>query len=259
MDEVNTIRKRAIDFVRVATDGDYEAMERIGNEENPLNEDAILNVLREKDIPISGIVREDLQRLFEGETLKYFLPPDEVVNRYRTRYGIHFVMRDGGSRPLSDCAEIIADRLERVLDEVAEFGATLVDQRSGVACFAEQEFFYGTEEWKNLAKVVRTIDRLRCKECGTKKCKLHAHHTYGIYSSYSRRFYKNFDVGMIMTLCEKCHAGRHSRSIKSGAHFIPAFPPAKARERTYNINLRRLHDSAGECPYCFHRHQVVRE
>lgn len=63
--------------------------------------------------------------------------------------------------------------------------------------------------WKKKAKYIRSRDGNMCKECKTKKSKLHVHHLYYIDGKDPW----DYPDEAYVTLCWRCHKKAHGESI----------------------------------------------
>jgi len=164
-----SVRSYAGALLSEATGGDALLMDRFRNLES-FNENDLIRLLRE-----AAVLREDLERVFQGEEPRYFISTRRIVELYRSRHGIHLPTQDPkltGIRHVSEFFDAGLAEIERAIGEQETYGATLAEFRRGVACAAEQSFFYGTPEWLDRAKVVRVMDRFTLPQVWTADARL---------------------------------------------------------------------------------------
>ncbi len=253
MDEF-LVRNYAIDLMAEATGGDASYMEDLADNHD-IGRNEVVDLLRKAKIPMAAPLLADVDRIFDREEPRYFLPHDRVVELYREHHHplVDFVEPDHGSRHVSEYVGSVVDELEQEILQRERHGISLEPYRLGAACLAEQKFFYQTEEWKNRAAVLKIIDQFTCKECGRRgrEVELHAHHGEYIYSVFSREFYRNFDVGRVRCLCESCHTSFHQSHVRGHSHFTIGGPVELTQRSKRRHALEQLHDFARECRFCF--------
>jgi hypothetical protein len=93
------------------------------------------------------------------------------------------------------------------------------------------------------------MDRFTCRDCRCSDNQLHVHHEEHIYSAFSRRFYRNFDVIRLKALCDSCHKKFHRSHTRGRTHFVAIDPQNPATMEW--AALQRQHDELKECPFCF--------
>jgi 5-methylcytosine-specific restriction endonuclease McrA len=240
-----------VNLVGEVTGGDASAMERLTQKaEEPggnLSSKDIRSAFRSHGLPWAQIVDEDVNRILSGRQPKYFAPHQQLAERYRQHHSVRIKsVSKEGLRHISEGAEAA----RRDLDELQEYGISLMDYRNGVACRREQKMFYQTLEWQGRAKVRRAMDRFACTGCGTKNVELHVHHNEPIFSAYSRKFDHNFDLIRMRTLCVQCHSEFHDERIRTSYGFEIAKGKEKRAENDRMNQLMQLHDEVGQCPYC---------
>jgi len=244
-------RRHADNLINEATGGNAGSMEEFAYCED-VTRDLVVDILKEASVPFSEAVRFDLDQIFDkDEEPRYFIPHHRVVELYRER---HF--RDVNFAILEEDRTSV-DNLQRQLREEqsqrAAYGVSLAMYRRGAACPAEQSFFYGTSEWQDRARAVKTMDRFTCRSCGRSGHDHEVHHDEHIYSVFSRHFQHNFDVLRLRCLCESCHDRFHRSHVRGYSHFIFA-NAGEVDSRTKSQRrraLKLLHDSAKECRFCF--------
>lgn len=252
MTDKDFVRKYAIDLMAEATGGDAAYIEELADQEDIARDD-VIDLLRKAKVPRAAPLLSDLDQIFEGEEPRYFVPHDRVVERYREHHHPHadFAERDYGLRSLPS-ADAVRELKEEILQQ-KPFGPLLQPYRDGAACLAEQTLFYETDEWRDRATVLRIMDRFTCRMCSRSDQMLHVHHEEHIYSVFSRKFYRNFDVGRLRCLCESCHASFHRSHVRGYSDFAPANPDEGSQRKTRRTASEQLHDSARECRFCFPR------
>lgn len=241
-------------LVLEATGGDYAYVDALGYYD--IEEADVRRVLMQAGVPIAGVVREDLDRIASGMEPAHFLHAIDCADRYRARRRITPAWSVPSGEDMAaavgmdDALRAAVHELAEAQRELEQHGVSLADYRDGIACRAEQEHFYASEEWDSRARVGRVIGRYRCRRCGRTDEALHVHHWQPIYSAYSRAFMKNFDTGRFSVLCGACHRRFHDTHVRRPWGFEPASRAEKALEREYLRRLNRLHDAAGACLWC---------
>lgn len=236
-------------LVLEATGGDYAYLDALGCSD--ISEADVRRVLGRAGVPIAGVVREDLDRIASGMEPVHFLHATHCADRYRARRGI-----TGAAAPpssfvaIGDAVRVALDALAEARRELLRCGVSLADYREGIACRAEQEHFYASEEWDSRSRAGRVICRYRCRRCGRTDQELHVHHWQPIYSAYSPVFPKNFDTGRFSVLCQGCHHRFHATHVRRPWGFEAASRAEKTLEREYLRRLARLHDVERSCPWC---------
>jgi len=119
-----------------------------------------------------------------------------------------------------------------------------------LACPRERSDFYESKQWKRRARAVRAVDHFQCQRCGESNRELHVHHFQPIYSVYSKKFARNFEMIRLRTWCKACHQNYHNNSIRNPQGFSIATTEEKADEKERDRERRRAHDQALECLYC---------
>ena len=230
-----------------ATGGDSTCGERFHYMES-ISKDAVLNLLIDAGVPVGAeIVEEDVHRAFEAEEPRYFLPPERIAELYRMRHGIAYSDQMGWvNQPNTVADEIIKCNLE-----AEKSGVTLSQYRDGTVCKAEQEFFYKTEEWNDRARVIRVLDRFKCRGCGQNRTDCEVHHDEHLYTAYCPSFYRNFDSDRLRSLCKPCHKAFHESRVRGHSHFVPANSALRRKDSFLWAKRAKLHDQLRECPYCF--------
>jgi 5-methylcytosine-specific restriction endonuclease McrA len=256
MDENEILQCRATELICTATDANSEFMERI-SDASAISMDLLKKILNDAKVPVHGIILSDIQRILEGEHLRYFVSEDTLVERYRERNGFELAEENEegadneavGLRKIDP--QVAVDFLNLSRSERARTGVTFDEYRDGVACYNEQNVFYGSEEWQDRSKVVQLIDGWRCSVCKKRGVKLHTHHHGPIYTVFSRKFRRNFEVNRLKIFCEDCHNRFHETHVRSFGDFELADADAKRRESVYFQNLKRAHDEQHSCRFCF--------
>lgn len=252
MDELDLTRKYVIDLVGEATGGDAYYIEKLADHDE-ITRDDVLEVLREARVPLAMQVLSDVEHIFDGDEPRYFVPHDRVVERYREHHYASANFGEPDHRLRSLPGDAVFRELQQEAAECERHGVSLHEYRRGAACFAEQRFFYETDEWKDRAAVVRIIDRFTCRSCrrNDRDEMLHVHHDEHIYSVFSRMFYHNFDVIRLRCLCDSCHSAFHCSHVRGYSDFKSAEREEVNRSRRQRLALERLHDAARECRFCF--------
>jgi 5-methylcytosine-specific restriction endonuclease McrA len=178
----------------------------------------VREILRGMGIRWARIVEEDVAAVLSGHAPQYFLSEQAWAKLYRERRDIREYHNAG----------------------------------EGYACFAEQQYFYGTQEWKNRAKAARFVAQYQCERCGARNTELHVHHLAPIISVYHYNFDLNFQEPRLEVLCRKCHLVAHSQSVRGTLSycFISATSEEVREEKARLYELIRLHDSQQNCPFC---------
>lgn len=248
----DNVKYRLSDVLLEAMGGDYLWAEQIASAEDTQYATMLFwRAVEQERLPHADILSEDYDLVLGGGEARYFLPMMRCGDLYRQRRGI-WPGEDTGVYHGEELASILIKQNARVFAEMDRHDATLEPYRDGLACPHEQQAFYDSAEWADRAKVVRFLDRYRCRRCRATGTMLHAHHNQPIYSAYSRLFYRNFDTGRMITLCERCHRLWHKDMVKH-AHGFESVTDAEKRE--YYDRQRRmdqLHDEARECLWCLH-------
>jgi 5-methylcytosine-specific restriction endonuclease McrA len=254
--EVEDLTQKYInDVIFEATGGNGRYGEDIGDDHNTTR-DELIAILEETNVYFSFALRSDIDRVFDGDEPQYFVPQDRFVQLYEENHGFEFAFGDDDESidqtnedpPLRHIGEGIDNFLKNLHDRKYWL---LVPYRKGAACRREQAFFYETDEWKNRREVVRTLDRLTCQRCGCRGYE--AHHDEHIYSVFSGKFYRNFDVHRLRCLCKKCHATFHQSHVRGPSHFVEGSAADLKRRGQHRAALEELHDSLRECRFCFPR------
>jgi len=211
----------------------------------------VIDGLRRYGIPLAEAVWSDLARVYTGSEPVHFIGEGVAAERYRSARGVE--KPRGDRRELVSVSDVVPRALEQFdadLAEVDEHGVSLRLYRLGVACRREQLHFYASDEWKACAKAARVLAGFRCQNCGAKDTVLEAHHITPIYSAFSKRLHRNFDLISLRVLCTKCHGTIHARSVKDSTHFHVAEPAEVLESKRLAGRREVLHDKLRECEWC---------
>src|SRR5207302_283033 len=167
---------------------------------------------------------------------------DRIVQLYEENHGL-ITPQDEEPIHSHETLRHIGDGVQSSVDHLNDRGYWLLTPyRRGAACVAEQKFFYDTDEWKNRSTVVRIMDRFTCRHCGRPGNEVH--HDEHIYSVFSPKFYRNFDVCRLRCLCNECHAIFHRSHVRGASHFVGGDAAYLKRRGLDRTALERLHDVA---------------
>lgn len=240
--------KYAVELVSVATGGDSAAIGRIDRCQ-PAGEKDIRSVLYDHDVPQAEVVKEDTHRVLCGKPPRYFARYRRLERQFRRRLGIP----EYTEHPAIDHSNGLVDTSD-ILDEILE------DLRSdepkdpykmhGIACRHEKSTFYDSPEWERRAKAIRAMDQFTCRSCGRSNVELHVHHLHPIHSVYGKKFYQNFDVVRMRTLCKSCHMDLHEGAIRGVKMFKTATDEEQEKHKKRRKREREMHDEVRECLWC---------
>jgi len=209
----------------------------------------VVGLLYEAGIPQAEVVKTDLKRAYSGRLLKYFVSARELAEKFR---------RERFIRPPKEHPEIETGfrkvDVSEALKEVDRWADESVDtdpyKWHGHACPRERRAFYSSDQWSRRAKAIRAMDCFTCQRCGAGDKELHAHHEAPIFSVFSKKFKRNFDVTRITTWCTDCHRSFHENADRTwwGFALRPDGHSDDLHER--DKERRRKHDAAQECLWC---------
>lgn len=232
-------------FLSVVTGGDAPAIQGT----NLTTKDSLKNFLYKQGIPQTEVVREDLDLVTNGQPARYFVNAHKMAQDFRDRLAIPDLMDHPAlnlQKGLVHVSEIVDDIIERLNSDYPQDPYEL----DGHACRKERQAFYDSPEWQMRAKVVRSMDGLECRSCHHGNRELHVHHIQPIFSVYSKKFYKNFDVTRMRTLCKSCHMDLHKGVVKDANGFHPASEEDRQDAQAERERRRTQHDKARECIWC---------
>jgi len=235
-------------FVSVATGGDSGAIDQVSLEHN-VTLGSLKDFLYRQGIPQTEVVQEDMRRVVNGRPARYFVHAHEMARRFRSRLDIPPPTEHPAldfNRGLVPTSEIVDDILERLNSDEPQDPYEL----DGHACRSQQQVFYDSPEWQVRAKVVRSMDGLECRSCHRGNRELQVHHIQPILSVHSKKFYKNFDVTRMRTLCKSCHMDLHKGVVKDANGFHSASPDERQDAQSQRERRRTQHDKARECVWC---------
>jgi 5-methylcytosine-specific restriction endonuclease McrA len=237
-------------IIGVATGGDTGALGKfkaLTGDGNPPERKEVNELLYEMGIPQAEVLKADLKRAYSECPPKYFASARKLAAKFRTVRGIispsDHPETDTGPTSASEMAEGVMDLLN------SEEPADSYNLRE-LACPNERSDFYESEQWKRRSKAVRAMDQFKCRNCGRSHVELHVHHVQPIYSSYSKKFERNFQVLRLKTLCKKCHKNYHKKSVRNTQGFEYATKRQKNEEVREDRRRKRTHDRKRECRYC---------
>ena len=243
----NDIRHAVAEMVSVASGGESYYIEK-ARYLDVNTKDELKDLLYEIGVPQAKVVKEDMGRVLVGEQPFYFAYGHRLTEEFR---GVRGIPSPSENPRLQSESTDMGEVIDEVLEDLKDPESRAPLQKSGFACPAEQEAFYGSEEWRQRAKAVRAMDGFQCRSCGQGNRELHVHHIQPIYSFFGRKGHRNFDVARMRTLCSSCHYDLHDGAVRDENGFHQA---KSAEEQDQAAKFRdfaqQQHDDLKECQWC---------
>jgi hypothetical protein len=201
------------------------------------------------------IVKEEVSGILSGGRRRFFLSAQECVDLYRARRSVTVEPVDESTACLrggQEALDAFLEDQERRAQLFEKYGATPDWYEEGYACIKERNYFYGTEEWRNRAKVMRYVEQNRCENCHVNNVPLHVHHAFPVMSVYSYNFDLNFADYKLRVLCKTCHDGYHRHAVP--AYLSSDYIVVSAEEHAEYLRelhlMDRAYHSNSLCRFC---------
>ena len=215
----------------------------------------VMRIFRREGIRWGQLVEHDTVQILSGNSTRHFLSKWQWAEVYRAHRGIPAPQRQARALGASDAIELLREQKARWAQQREQYGVTAHLTEHGYACYKEQQYFYGTQEWKDRVQAARLVAGHRCWRCGTQNMVLHVHHHSPIVSAYHVNFSINFDDCRLEVLCADCHERFHSRVVRGDLSycFVYAAPETVAQYKGELRKLDELHNIVYNCPFCQNR------
>ena len=137
----------------------------------------VMRIFRREGIRWGQLVEHDVVQVLSGHSPRYFLSKRKWAQIYRLRRGTPtpkqadwlkwLGLGDPGEevavlRRPGEGVEVLRLTIARWKQQREEHGVTTALIEHGYACYREQRYFYGTQEWKDKAKAVRFVAANKC-------------------------------------------------------------------------------------------------
>lgn len=135
-------------------------------------------------------------------------------------------VRERASRRLNDmdqaCADALPGWLNKLLADPANTSRDFKMMRAHrrhLLHFDRPKNWGYTENWKDVAARIRSLDGFMCTQCGASNQVLDVHHIVYVYHFGTHR------QENLATLCRNCHEAEHGRALDFGENLNSNLPP----------------------------------